>query len=526
MKNGIRKVAVAMALTMLFASPADVFAQADMPVEDIIEEQGVSEEVCPDDSLGEVLPEVQEDSIYEPCLGIGEDSVSDDDVSGDEIKKNVLPEEDDSPEPILYPCSSNAIPLNSIKVKVKILKPGKIRYNGMEQKPVLKSVKARIDKQWVELIEGVDYKVTYENNIAAWTGGKYNPYKPTIVIHGINLFTGEYEQPFKIKRLSIKVVSANNIGDLMRVGAITCDQLRELKGSYKKCAVQITPKVYAYNPYTGAQLHAGYDFEYKYGANNKVGKGSVTLKGIGNYSGSKKLTFRIMDHVSFLEKLAMKYPKKVIWNKPKSYYEFTAWLREHGVKDDITPLDEDKDENPYTEEEMKEHYSLDGVTIKGTNLGNVYVHMPENFEEYCSYNSDYFVDKDLYSYPLVVLDAGGTRMQAGIDYELMCHTTYADGEHRYWARIIGLGQYEGSIKESEFVCNIKTENQTAQGRYFRIFFRDYLNNVYHGLWSKTVIPSQFERDHVVDKDWFDYYPDYRNPKATYEYYPVEWDCPL
>lgn len=62
--------------------------------------------------------------------------------------------------------------------------------------------------------------------------------------------------------------------------------------NYTYSGKTIKPKVTVY--YKGKTLKEGQDYLYEYGKNTSIGSGSFTIIGMGDYSGSKKLTFKIL----------------------------------------------------------------------------------------------------------------------------------------------------------------------------------------------------------------------------------------
>jgi hypothetical protein len=63
-------------------------------------------------------------------------------------------------------------------------------------------------------------------------------------------------------------------------------------------------------------LLAGRDYTLSYGANKNIGKGTVTIKGIGQYQGAKTVTFKIVPKKTTVSKaIAGKRLVKVTWKK-------------------------------------------------------------------------------------------------------------------------------------------------------------------------------------------------------------------
>ncbi len=133
-------------------------------------------------------------------------------------------------------------------------------YQNKEIKPAL-TVKA--GKQ--TLVSGVDYEATYLNNVDTGVA--------TVVIKGIGQYAdvGIFETNFNIVECNVKKVA-------FTIDAVTYN------GSEQ------TPAVKA--DYNGT-LVEGVDYIVVYSKNIKAGKGTATITGIGNFTGTVKKTFAI-----------------------------------------------------------------------------------------------------------------------------------------------------------------------------------------------------------------------------------------
>jgi len=137
-----------------------------------------------------------------------------------------------------------------------------ISYTGQEVKP---SPIITFDDQI--LIEGVDYRLEYRNNINVGTA--------TIVVNGIGFFRGSREVSFTIRAidLSSSEVKVNSIKDMTYTG----------KG------IKPSPVV----TYQGHTLVEGADYTLSYENNVHVGTATVEITGIGFFVGSIKADFTI-----------------------------------------------------------------------------------------------------------------------------------------------------------------------------------------------------------------------------------------
>ncbi|MBR5800853.1 MAG: InlB B-repeat-containing protein [Lachnospiraceae bacterium] len=119
------------------------------------------------------------------------------------------------------------------------------------------------------LKEGVDYTLSYENNVNTGTA--------TILVTGIGIYTGEKTVNFKITGTSLSTAS-----------------FAEWKASVKYDGTGKTqPEAYLYVGKKTNKLTENKDYTVSYKNNVNIGTATVTYKGIGAYSGSVKKTFKI-----------------------------------------------------------------------------------------------------------------------------------------------------------------------------------------------------------------------------------------
>ena len=142
-----------------------------------------------------------------------------------------------------------------------------VTYNANEQKP---NVTVKDKDRNVNLAKNKDYTVTYQNNVNAGTA--------SVIITGINNYTGTAMQSFTISTLDITKAKINAIPNQSYVGA----------------SVTPVPTI----TYANRQLTNGVDFTVTYSNNNFPGTGKATITGIGNFKGSKDLTFKIVGDIS------------------------------------------------------------------------------------------------------------------------------------------------------------------------------------------------------------------------------------
>ncbi len=138
-------------------------------------------------------------------------------------------------------------------------------YNGNEQKvPV--SVIAD-DKQ---LVEGTDYELVFEDNVNAGTA--------KVIVNGIGLYEGKLEGEFTIAQANIE-------DDIVK------KDLSNLAESYEYKVAEIQPQIKMSQG--DVYLSAMKDYEIVYSDNMNPGAVTMTIKGIGNYTGTIEKTFVI-----------------------------------------------------------------------------------------------------------------------------------------------------------------------------------------------------------------------------------------
>jgi hypothetical protein len=117
------------------------------------------------------------------------------------------------------------------------------------------------------LKQGSDYTLSYSNNINAGTA--------TVTIKGKGNYTDTVKKTFKISKVSIKSVKVSSVGTQTYTGK----------------AIKPTPKL----TYKNKTLKKGSDYTLTYSNNKKVGTATLTITGKGNFTGTRKVTFKIKD---------------------------------------------------------------------------------------------------------------------------------------------------------------------------------------------------------------------------------------
>lgn len=117
----------------------------------------------------------------------------------------------------------------------------------------------------IELKEGIDYFCTYQNNV--------NVGNATLTCIGKGHYYGAESKKFKITKKPISKATYFSANDMIYTGAKLYPTVTVKDGS--------------------RTLKLNKDYSISYTKTTFVGEGIVTLKGMGNYSGSKKVSFKI-----------------------------------------------------------------------------------------------------------------------------------------------------------------------------------------------------------------------------------------
>ena len=230
---------------------------------------GVNEEVKPDNieifdkSTGEYLVEgVDFETDYKNNLGVGTATVI---VSG----------KGDYTGYVVLTYKIVARPIS--KARIDDFEINLYDYTGtsVEQNGISLVYKENKNSDEETLTEGVDYNVTYQNNVNA--GNK----KAVMIITGIGAYTGTVKKNFSINPVSLSEIFTSN--DPYTV----TDTVAYTKGGAKLDLGDL------YDDINDLPLVAGVDYTLSYKNNKNVYEGddirkiaSVTVKGKGNYTGS------------------------------------------------------------------------------------------------------------------------------------------------------------------------------------------------------------------------------------------------
>lgn len=174
-----------------------------------------------------------------------------------------------TPSPAAAAEASGSLGVANVQINAKSIAKAKIKlskssytYDGKAKKP---SVTVKIGGK---KLAKSDYTVTYENNIKAGTA--------KVTVTGKGKYKDSVTKKFKITKRSIAKA-----------------KVKLAKSSYpllgKAVTTTATVKV------GGKKLKEGTDYTIAYKNNKKVGTATAVIKGKGNYNGSVKKTFKIVD---------------------------------------------------------------------------------------------------------------------------------------------------------------------------------------------------------------------------------------
>ena len=163
--------------------------------------------------------------------------------------------------------------------------PASYTYDGSAKRPAVV-----IKNGSKTLVSGTDYDITYTNNTRAGTA--------YVTVTGKGTYTSTVKKTFTILASDISKATASGVSK-----------------SYVYTGKSLTPAV---TLKIGTKtLSRGSDYTVTYKANKDIGKATITLKGKGNYKGTKSVTFNIIPKAVTLKSLASSKAKNltVKWSK-------------------------------------------------------------------------------------------------------------------------------------------------------------------------------------------------------------------
>lgn len=155
------------------------------------------------------------------------------------------------------------MPMDNANIKAEV-ENRYMKYDGTEKKP-----KVKVTCGGNVLKEGIDYSVTYYNNV--------NPGIAKATVTGLNFYKGSKDVLFEISGISI-----NDADITLNETIFTYD------GSPKKPSVEVK--------YNGIPLRQGIDYAVSYTNNVDAGTGYAIIEGTGIYAGAVSMSFTILPY--------------------------------------------------------------------------------------------------------------------------------------------------------------------------------------------------------------------------------------
>lgn len=366
--------------------------------------------------------------------------------------------------------------------KVTAEKVAAKKYTGAEICP-----KVTLTYKKKTLKEGIDYTLSYENNVNTGTA--------TILVTGIGEYIGEKTVPFKITGTPLSKAS-----------------FAEWKASVKYDGTGKTQtEAYLYVGKKTNRLTENKNYTVSYKNNVNIGTATVTYKGIGAYSGSVKKTFKITGALladAKIEKIpSMPYEMTPRKPEPKVTYKGTPVLGiEKNVYDALTQEEKAKYGYVYT---YSKNVKPGKATIKLTGVNNFSGTVKKTFTitkwdirtKYEAVHGSYSSNgpKIIVNFPETMVytkggitykpevgfkqDGGGyTWLKEGVDYTCTMKNNKKPGTATF--TITGKGNFTGTIIDKE---NFKITITTADLADTTIASSDVVYQKKSGNFKKTFV---------------------------------------
>ncbi len=309
---------------------------------------------------------------------------------------------------------------NKLASKLTIGKIANQKYTGNAVTPALTVKDGR------ELLtEGVDYSVTYQNNVSVGTAAA--------VVSGMGSYAGT-------KRVTYKIVAAASLGKAKAELSFESPAVytgKEVKPDSYTLTVSVKGSD---GQNVSVQLKEGDDYTVSYQKNNKAGTAAILFKGVNGYSGTLKKTYKIApyDIKADAEKAAEAEKKIVIHLRDSYAYEKGGCKPEPMVTFCGKALKKGTD---YTLS-YKNHTKLNDGSNAGK-LPAVTVKGKGNFKGSCfrtyligkqelrrldlmAKDKTWQDKKNIYKTVVTLTDVNGKKLSAGSDYEKEVTYVYDD----------------------------------------------------------------------------------------------------
>ena len=289
---------------------------------------------------------------------------------------------------VTYQISKDIVPVSSLKISGI----GKKVYTGNE---ITQDVTV---KDGVNILTaGADYTVSYKDNVNAGTA--------YVTVTGLGKYVGSVTKTFTISGLKLTASNTTVTG---------------IPESVRYCGVY-EPEIKV--NYGTAVLTEGEDYVASFSNNNKAGSASVTIKGIGNYSGSFKKKFSItkisLEDVVASNVKAQAYQKGGSKPNVELYDPFNDVALVLGKDYTLSYKNNSK-------------IGMAKVTVKGK--GNYSGSLVKEFEvktaniavlDAKAADKAYSSKKGGYKTTMTIVDTNGKKLASGTDYEKTLVYTYA-----------------------------------------------------------------------------------------------------
>ena len=317
----------------------------------------------------------------------------------------------------------------SIKKAKITLSATSYTYNGKAKKPTAKVV---IDGK--TLVSGEDYKLSYKNNTNVGTA--------TVTITGIGDYIGTVSKTYKINAASVAKATVT---------------LSATSYTYSGAAKKPSVKSVVLGSTT---LKAGTDYKVSYKNNTKAGTATVTITGLGNYTGTVSKTYTIKK--ASLAKATVKLSA--------TSYTYDGKAKKPTVKSVVLGSKTLKAGTDY-KVTYKNNTTPGTATVTITGLGNYTGTVNKSFtiKKISIANAKVTLSATTYTYDgkakkptvkSVVL--GGKTLKAGTHYKV----TYKNNTNAGSASVVitGLGNYAGTVNKV-FTINVRVGTTFTYGAY-------------------------------------------------------------
>ena len=150
-----------------------------------------------------------------------------------------------------------------------------------------------------QLVNNQDYTLEYKNNRNAGTA--------TVIIKGIGNYSGSKSLNFKIYKRKLSTVSISTVSS------------KPYTGSYIKPTLTLK--------YNGNTLTKGVSYKLGYKNNKNIGLATITITGIGNYTGTRTRTFKIIPRKTTISTASFSGKKITLkWNKVKNATGYKIYM--------------------------------------------------------------------------------------------------------------------------------------------------------------------------------------------------------